>query len=239
MLVAGCNPTSAYAYEVRSMSKNNTTDSNKYHGKPCKHCGGTLRYKKSKICVPCKLQKSRQHHWENRDAELERAKRYHATHPEQSRRQMRRWRKANPEKDRENNSRYWKNNKEKRRASCRRYYAKDIEKSRKRIRQYAANNPDVMAEKNRRRRAMLNNAKHEPYNFKAICRHYGDVCLRCGESDVKLTIDHVVPISKGGHDIASNIQPLCKSCNSAKKDKHIDYRPDAGPLRWLQRKLFG
>lgn len=57
-----------------------------------------------------------------------------------------------------------------------------------------------------------------------LLRFYNYTCLCCGRDDVKLTLDHVVPISMGGkHDI-SNVQPLCKSCNSSKGAKVIDYR---------------
>jgi hypothetical protein len=55
---------------------------------------------------------------------------------------------------------------------------------------------------------------------------YNHTCLCCGrqEPEIALTIDHVVPLSKGGaHDI-SNIQPLCGSCNTSKYNKTIDYR---------------
>jgi 5-methylcytosine-specific restriction endonuclease McrA len=39
-----------------------------------------------------------------------------------------------------------------------------------------------------------------------------------------LTEDHVVPLSLGGSNDIDNIQPLCKSCNSSKRGRHIDYR---------------
>ena len=60
----------------------------------------------------------------------------------------------------------------------------------------------------------------------AILDSYGHKCLCCGRSDVKLTIDHVIPISLGGKHSADNVQPLCGPCNSRKKDKHIDYRKE-------------
>lgn len=45
-------------------------------------------------------------------------------------------------------------------------------------------------------------------------------CKICNKSEpgIKLTIDHIIPLSKGGKHDKDNIQPLCHSCNSRKKD---------------------
>lgn len=48
-------------------------------------------------------------------------------------------------------------------------------------------------------------------------------CLCCGTIH-NLTADHVVPIAKGGQHAFSNMQVLCKSCNSKKGTQTIDYR---------------
>ena len=47
---------------------------------------------------------------------------------------------------------------------------------------------------------------------------YGRRCAYCG-CEKKLTMDHVVPVSRGGNHTASNIVPACLSCNSRKKTK--------------------
>ena len=48
-------------------------------------------------------------------------------------------------------------------------------------------------------------------------------CLCCG-SENNLSIDHIIPINKGGENKLGNLQTLCKSCNSKKSDNYIDYR---------------
>jgi 5-methylcytosine-specific restriction endonuclease McrA len=70
------------------------------------------------------------------------------------------------------------------------------------------------------RREMGSYSEQEWTELKA---KYCNRCLCCGE--VKpLTVDHVVPLSKGGSNLIENIQPLCKPCNSAKGTQIIDYR---------------
>ena len=90
------------------------------------------------------------------------------------------------------------------------------------FREWCLANPDKVAEKNWRRRALELGAvgTFTRQEFKAL----GNTCLRCGRADVPMTADHVIPLSKGGSNNIENIQPLCGSCNSAKKDRHIDYR---------------
>lgn len=48
-------------------------------------------------------------------------------------------------------------------------------------------------------------------------------CLCC-QSHEKLSIDHIVPLAKGGDNSFENLQTLCMSCNSAKGDSTKDYR---------------
>ncbi len=77
-----------------------------------------------------------------------------------------------------------------------------------------------------RRRARLAEAEGSftAKEFQNLCKEYKYKCLACGRSDLPLTADHVIPLSKGGSNEISNIQPLCQPCNSGKRDKTIDYR---------------
>ncbi len=43
-------------------------------------------------------------------------------------------------------------------------------------------------------------------------------CAKCKKNH-SLTIDHIVPITKGGKNEKSNLQILCRSCNLLKSNK--------------------
>ncbi len=57
---------------------------------------------------------------------------------------------------------------------------------------------------------------------------YGRKCLCClrPEGTVLLTVDHVVPMSRGGDNTIENAQVLCLACNSFKGDRTLEYRPE-------------
>lgn len=90
---------------------------------------------------------------------------------------------------------------------------------------WGAAHPDKRREAYHRRRACIANAEGSftEVEFQVICEKYGNRCLCCGY-DGSLQRDHVIPLSKGGSDWISNIQPLCGKCNSAKGTKNTDYR---------------
>ncbi|MDY6804813.1 MAG: HNH endonuclease [Cyanobacteriota bacterium] len=50
-------------------------------------------------------------------------------------------------------------------------------------------------------------------------------CQSCGKtgSETQLTIDHIIPLALGGTNDISNLQTLCRPCNSQKKH-HLDPR---------------
>jgi hypothetical protein len=53
----------------------------------------------------------------------------------------------------------------------------------------------------------------------AIKEHWNNQCVYCGSSN-NLTLDHVHPKTKGGHDTARNVVPACRSCNQSKSSTH-------------------
>lgn len=66
-------------------------------------------------------------------------------------------------------------------------------------------------------------SKDKQRRRRAVISRDGEECARCGTSK-KLTIDHIIPRCLGGTNEISNLQLLCRACNSAKGDRGIDYR---------------
>ncbi|MCM0593308.1 MAG: HNH endonuclease [Gloeotrichia echinulata IR180] len=50
-------------------------------------------------------------------------------------------------------------------------------------------------------------------------------CQSCGKTtlETNLTIDHIIPLSRGGQNDISNLQTLCSTCNQ-KKNNDLDPR---------------
>lgn len=99
------------------------------------------------------------------------------------------------------------------------------EYTREYARTWSKEHPENVRAAHQTRRARKKNAEGSfTYEeFERLLEQCEYRCLACG-STKNLSADHVVPLSKGGTNYISNIQVLCKRCNSKKKDKTIDYR---------------
>jgi 5-methylcytosine-specific restriction endonuclease McrA len=79
----------------------------------------------------------------------------------------------------------------------------------------------------RRRRVLKRKAKglHAISEWELLKNECGNKCLACKktEPEIKLTEDHIIPLSRGGSDYIENIQPLCLKCNDIKGVKIIKY----------------
>lgn len=58
--------------------------------------------------------------------------------------------------------------------------------------------------------------------WETLKKQYNFTCPCCkkSEPEIKLTIDHIIPISKGGLNTIENLQPLCLKCNCKKNNRH-------------------
>ena len=56
-----------------------------------------------------------------------------------------------------------------------------------------------------------------------IMERDGFKCVKCGKTandGIKLHVDHIVPVSKGGRTIKNNLQTLCERCNLGKSNTY-------------------
>ena len=89
---------------------------------------------------------------------------------------------------------------------------------------------------NDRRRARKMNAEGS-YSFEEwleLKNRFNYMCLMCGQREPfldqrchTLSIDHAIPLSKGGTDYINNIQPLCLRCNLKKHTQIIFFKPES------------
>ncbi len=75
----------------------------------------------------------------------------------------------------------------------------------------------------RRAREAYAPGEHSNEEWNALLQRLGRRCLRCDAED-DITKDHIVPLSRGGTNDIENLQPLCRSCNSWKNDRTVDFR---------------
>lgn len=84
-------------------------------------------------------------------------------------------------------------------------------------------------QKNKRNRVIkrirISLGTHTYGNWEMLKKQYNFTCPCCKKSEptIKLTEDHIVPLSKGGSDLIENIQPLCISCNVKKHTAIIKF----------------
>lgn len=87
----------------------------------------------------------------------------------------------------------------------------------------------------RKRRARLNDAHTSAYSVEQLKDHFakfGDRCVYCGEDGTnrKVTVDHLLPISRGGADALGNLVPACSRCNRSKSAADV--------YEWYKRQDF-
>lgn len=138
------------------------------------------------------------------------------------------WRAANPDKKREQNRAWYAANKEKHKARMRELYhaqtaeqrsrRKDLSRSRRRAARAETAGVDVID-------------RLDDHDLEQILSDQFFKCA-CGKElsigDADCTLDHIIPVTRGGPHSAANAALLCVSCNSRKGDSYFS--------EWLDRK---
>lgn len=195
-------------------------------GKACRKCGSTNRYSSTGKCVDCKRAYMRQR---SKDKALDinaKSRAWRAANREHVARANKAWRAANVDRCRALTA-DWRRNNAQRMIEQRREY-------------YQRNKTAIIArtqEHHHYRRA--NRVGHYTrLDLQDIWVKQGGLCVGCGsrflwslgeDKYVKCTIDHIIPVSRGGTNWPSNLQLLCSPCNDSKGAKLMEEwhdRPD-------------
>jgi 5-methylcytosine-specific restriction endonuclease McrA len=144
-----------------------------------------------------RLEKHREYREENRDKLRERGRLFHANHPERGIKRVFIWQNKEENK----------------------------EKVRKAKNKWKKNHPEKVIEHDRNRRAKekFGGGKITANEWLELLEQAGHKCMKCGSTE-KLTLDHVIPLARGGKHHISNAQVLCMPCNGKKGTKTEDYR---------------
>ncbi len=161
--------------------------------------------------------------------ELKRARRrrYWLANRKKEAAQKRAWLKAHPGYHRER----YHAQPEKRRAQARARYAANTEVMLARNRAWRRTHRDVMKRHKDRRRALL--AAAPVVDRLAIYERDGGKCHLCRRrvSRKTFTLDHLVPLSRGGAHAAFNLAVAHRRCNSRKHDHLVPVQSPAPPTR--------
>ncbi len=159
------------------------------------------------------------------------ARKGYANNPDRAKEYTRKWRSEHADyerqKMREYNAQYYQENGDHVRRRVKAYTESNPEKVETFRKAYRAT-PAAQALKkaaHQRRRALKlgNGGNHTAAQWIAMCDWFGNICLKCGKAEI--TVDHVVPITKGGSNDITNLQPLCGECNMSKGNRSsADYR---------------
>lgn len=116
------------------------------------------------------------------------ARAYHAAHADERSQKSQKWRAANPEMLREQG------------------------------RRYRVENTAKVYDKNAKRRARLKGARVENVSRAIVYERDGGLCGICSQSIAQkdFTLDHIIPLSRGGEHSYRNVQAAHRRCNSSK-----------------------
>ena len=147
-------------------------------------------------------------------------KRLRVLNPQVTRQANKRWRAQNPERTKFHRDKYFNNHRSE--------YAA-------RATAWLKAHPEAKLAYTAQYRSRLAGApgKHTAQDLRDLMVLQGGRCKACGcDITKKRSVDHIVAISRGGHNGISNIQLLCGTCNSRKHAKpfqeflqHAGYTP--------------
>ena len=146
----------------------------------------------------------------NRDKVAARASDRHAAHPEKARARNAKWRAENPDRARRKATEWRVNNPDRVSAFRAAWVAAHPEEARL---------SSVI--RTNKRRAAQRQGNLTAQEWQAILEEFDQCCAYCQVRNVPLQLEHMTPLSRGGHHTKANVVPACRSCNRRKSARTI------------------
>lgn len=216
-------------------------------GKPCKNGHVTARRTLDAHCVECNLIRGRERIARDPQANRDKVRAWNEKNPGRNQKRCAEWLAshmdfnkqkcreryhANPDAARAEKRRsYWLYVDE-RRADSKRWRANNMEKAAAIVKAWRAKNPEKRREYGSRRRAALRAAEGRitAQEIEAMIAAQKGLCIYC-KADGRLTLDHIIPLARGGSHTRENAQMICARCNSRKGAKDpIEFAQSQGFL---------
>ena len=188
------------------------------------------------ICKKCIKEYNKTRFENNKDEILEKKRKYNSNNKEKIREYNKDYYKDNTDKKKELSKKYRENNKEYYREYNKKYYEDNKEQLKsynkdyrinnavelsKKQKEYVKNNPDKIFNNRQKHRNYDNSAtvnKISKEQWRQMLDFFDNKCAYSGEelTEENFSIDHIIPISKGGDNSINNIVPCTKSVNLSK-----------------------
>lgn len=190
---------------------------------------------KSGLQSKCKIC-GRQYYQDNKEKIKEKAKQYYQDNKEERKEYKKQYYNENKEEILEKCKQYREEHKEEKKEYNKEYYQDNKEEIANYQKQYRENNPEKIFNWHNKRRTSKESLGRgvtkeqwlEMMNFFDWKCAYSDEYIG-GDSD-KRTIDHIIPLNKGGLNEIWNCVPMLRDYNSSKKTNSI--------LEWYQKQNF-
>lgn len=135
---------------------------------------------------------------------------------------QRRYRERNAEKVRDSQQRWLAANPDRRKEVARNHYLRNADAEKARNMEWRRKNPEawrrISNASEERRRAQKAKAGIFDISPKDLRRIYSQPCAACGATEGQ-TMDHIIPLARGGRHSIGNLQTLCGACNYSKNRK--------------------
>lgn len=149
----------------------------------------------------------------------ERERRYREGNREEIAIRINKWRKENRERVLELQRKDRIKNPERETERGKRYRKLHAEECAIRRKKWREKNPEkvkIYKHERRARKLAVHTVPYTPDQVKYLVATFNSCCAYCGIKSERLSIDHFIPLSKGGTETISNLVPACIQCNSSK-----------------------